>query len=204
MVESGIFYSTFIDPLLKPMRRKIAGLIEPGENILDVACGTGAQIFELAEKASNAVGVDLSESMIKKANNSKRTRKKRNTHFFVADAANLKEFSKKEFDIAMMSLALHQFSPEMYTSILEEMKRVSKKIIILDYAVPLPKNYVGTGSRWAEFMAGRDHYRNFKKFYKNGGLNSILPKNNLLIEKSDFIAKNAFQIVICTENRQQM
>ena len=200
MVESGIFYGTFIDPILKPMRRRVADFINPGESVLDVACGTGAQIFELAGKVSKATGVDLSESMIKKALKSK----KGNTYFFVGDATNLEKFSKKEFNVAMMSLALHQFSPEMYAPILEEMKRISKRIIILDYAVPLPKNYVGRGSRWAEFMAGREHYRNFRKFYKNGGLNSILAENGLTIEKSVFIAKNAFQIVICSENSQQI
>ena len=198
MVESGIFYGTFIDPILRPMRKRISGFIEPGKSVLDIACGTGAQVFELSGKVSRAVGVDLSESMIQKALKSKSKKKSENTFFSVGDAGNLTQFRKNEFDIAMMSLALHQFTPKMYTSVLGEMKRVSQKIIIVDYAIPLPQGYVRVGSRWAEFMAGREHYRNFKSFGKNGGLNSILIQNGLVIEKSVLFGRDTFQLVICS------
>lgn len=59
MVESGKFYSTFVDPLLIKMRKKFAEQIEPGQKIIDIACGTGAQVFELAKKAKQVTGVDL-------------------------------------------------------------------------------------------------------------------------------------------------
>ena len=99
-----------------------------------------------------------------------------------------------------MSLALHQFPPEWYFLILGEMKRISKKIVIVDYSVPLPKNIVGYGSRWAEFMAGKEHHRNFRKYYRNGGLESILSENGIFTEKSVYFARDAFQLVIGQPN----
>ena len=63
MSESGSFYGTLIDPVLRRMRIRVAKYVNPGQSVLDVACGTGAQIFEVAGKAGIAVGFDNSESM---------------------------------------------------------------------------------------------------------------------------------------------
>jgi ubiquinone/menaquinone biosynthesis C-methylase UbiE len=197
MVESGNFYSTFIDPILTPMRKRVTNEIHHGEKIIDIACGTGAQVFELSEIASEIVGVDLSESMISHAQNSCKKRNILNAEFFVCDATNLSRFEANSFDLAIMSLALHQFDPRLHSPILSEMKRVAQRIIIVDYAVPLPKNYAGVGSRVAEFLAGKEHNRNFKQFYRLGGLKAILPANNLTIQKTVLFGKGAFQLVVC-------
>lgn len=200
MSESGPFYNTFIDPLLTTMRKRIALEIKADEKVIDIACGTGAQVFALSKVADKITGVDLSESMINFAKKAAAKQKITNTEFFICDATNLKSFKNNEFDIAIMSLALHQFSHELHAPILNEMKRVARKIIIVDYAVPLPKNYTGFGSRVAEFLAGKEHNRNFKSFYKLGGLNEILKSNNLKIEKSKLMGKGAFRMVICKED----
>lgn len=199
MSESGIFYGTFIDPILKPMRKRVAKEIKNNETIIDIASGTGDQVFELAKTASKIIGVDLSESMTNYANNECRKREISNGEFIIGDATNLSKFAENSFDVAIMSLALHQFTPELHTPILKEMKRVAHKIIIVDYAVPLPKNYAGIGSRIAEFIAGKEHNQNFKSYYKIGGLNEILRRNNLKIEKSDLFGKGAFQLVVCSK-----
>lgn len=198
MAESGLFYSLFIDPLLKSMRKKVAGQIQDGETVIDIACGTGAQIFELANKTTRAVGVDLSESMIKVAKKEKQRRNVSTVEFVVADATNLSEFAENEFDVAIMSLALHQFTPELYTPILSEMKRISQRIVIVDYAVPLPKNLAGTGSKIIEFLAGKEHNRCFKEYYKAGGLNLILEENGLTIESTKCFGGGAFYLVDCS------
>jgi ubiquinone/menaquinone biosynthesis C-methylase UbiE len=199
MVESGIFYGTFVDPLLARLRTRVTAEIRQGETVIDIACGTGAQVFDLCGIASKAVGIDLSESMIDFAKNACRKQNIPNAGFFVCDAANLSAFETGSFDAAIMSLALHQFEPALYKPILAEMKRIAKRIVIVDYAVPLPKNYTGIGSRVAEFLAGTEHNSNFKKYYQLGGLNAILPANNLTIQKSVSFAKGAFQLVVCTE-----
>ena len=197
MVESGIFYGTLVDPLLKGLRKRVLHEIKQGEKVIDIACGTGAQCFTLASKAGQVTGVDLSESMIRFARNKKAKSLFSNLEFTVCDATNLVPFVAIEFDVAILSLALHQFPPDLYKPILSEMKRVAQRIIIVDYAVPLPKNYAGFGSRIAEFMAGVEHNRNFKSYYKRGGINQILPDNGLTIQKTVLIGKGAFQIATC-------
>lgn len=203
MVESGWFYGTLVDPILQKMRKRIALEIQQSEKVIDIACGTGAQVFEFSSQASKAVGVDLSESMIKWANKNKAKRNTSNTEFYVADAADLSIFSDNQFDVATMSLALHQFEPELHIKILNEMKRIASKIIIVDYAVPLPKNFTGYGSKFAEFFAGREHHANFQKFRRLGGLNKILINNQLSIEKMDFFGRDSFQLVVCSVNGNQ-
>jgi len=197
MVETGWFYSSFIDPILIPMRKRISDEIEPGGKLIDIACGTGALIFECASKTAEAMGIDLSQSMIKKAVKTKNRKHIENVEFFVEDATNLSRFSDNQFEVATMSLALHQFTPDLHTPILNEMKRVAKKIIVVDYAVPLPSNYSGIGSKVAEFFAGVEHHKNFRKFCDLGGLNEILPQNQLKIEKSALFGKGAFHLVVC-------
>jgi ubiquinone/menaquinone biosynthesis C-methylase UbiE len=44
MVASGTFYSLMVDPFLKDMRKRVAFHIEKGQDVIDVACGTGAQV----------------------------------------------------------------------------------------------------------------------------------------------------------------
>ena len=196
MVESGLFYKTIIDPILAPMRKRVTSEIVPGEKVVDIACGTGAQLAEISRIASSVTGIDLSQSMIDFATKSFKKRNISNSAFFVSDASDLSIFKTKRFDVAIMTLALHQFHSDLFSPILNEMKRISDKIIIVDYAVPLPVNYAGTGSRVAEFFAGREHNRNFKQYYKLGGLNAILPANNLVIQKSVSFGKGAFQLVV--------
>ncbi len=192
-----MFYGIVLDPILASMRKRLAKEIRPNQKVIDIACGTGAQLFEIAAKAEKVTGVDLSESMIAYAQKAAKKKGASNAEFIISDATNLAQFEDNSFDVAILSLALHQFSPDLHSPILNEMIRVAKIIILLDYAVPLPKNYVGIGSRVAEFLAGGEHNRNFKKYYQLGGLNKILPANNLIIKKSRFMARGAFQLVVC-------
>jgi demethylmenaquinone methyltransferase/2-methoxy-6-polyprenyl-1,4-benzoquinol methylase len=198
MGESGWFYSTVIDPVLSGMREKVNRVIPDGQNILDVACGTGAQVFELASSAKEVTGIDLSESMIRRAEQTKEKRNVSNVHFRICDATGNWKFNEKQFDIAIITMALHQFPAKNFPAILGEMKRVAKQIIIVDYAVPLPQNITGWGSRAAEFFAGKEHYRNFRQYYRLGGLKKIIAENNLTVQRERFIAKGAFQLVVCS------
>jgi len=198
MVESGWFYSVVIDPVLAGIRKKVNREIPAGQKILDVACGTGAQVFELAPFAKEVTGIDLSESMIRKAEQTKVKRNISNVHFRVCDATGNWKFNDKEFDIALTTMALHQFPPENFAAILGEMKRVAQQIIIVDYSVPLPQNITGWGSRVAEFFAGREHHRNFRQFYRLGGLKQILSENNLTVQRERFFAKGAFRLAVCS------
>jgi len=197
MGESGILYSTIIDPVLVKLRKHVASQIKPQQNVIDIACGTGAQAFEIARTAINVTGIDLSESMIKTANKRKIKRNISNINFEVIDATGILHDIFNKFDYAVLSLALHQFPPEKYPAILSGMKSISQNMIIVDYAVPLPHNLNGLACIIAEFLAGKEHHKNFKAYESNNGLRGILKDNKIKVNKEIFIAKGAFQIVIC-------
>ena len=197
MGETGWFYRTFIDPLLKSGRKLITNNIKTGETVLDVACGTGALVFDLAEKAKKAVGIDLSESMLKAAQREQIKKEIKNIEFICADATQLTTFVDNDFDVVTLSMALHQFDPELHSPILKEMKRVAKKIIIVDYATPLPKTASGLAAKIIEFFAGKEHNGNFKKYCKLGGLATILKNNNLTPKTTKNFKSGIFQITVC-------
>ena len=60
----GLFYRLFIDPLISGIRRRVAEMVEPGETVIDIACGTGALSLAIATKARHVTGIDFSEDMI--------------------------------------------------------------------------------------------------------------------------------------------
>lgn len=200
MLETGFVYDIFIDPLLGNLRKRLALEIKKGDTVIDIACGTGAQLLELAAKAESVTGVDLSESMVRYSTKKAKKKKVSNATFVVGDATDLRIFYPQKFDVAILSMALHQFDPDLHKIILAEVKKVAEKIVVLDYAVPLPKNYVGVGSKVAEFLAGIEHNRNFKSYSQAGGLTSILPANGFVIKRSKFIGKGAFQLAVA-QNR---
>jgi 2-polyprenyl-3-methyl-5-hydroxy-6-metoxy-1,4-benzoquinol methylase len=67
--------------------------------ILDIGCGTGRHSIELAKRGYSLTGIDLSESLLKKARE-KATEQKLQINFQMYDARNL-PFSN-EFDLAIM------------------------------------------------------------------------------------------------------
>ena len=195
MLESGIVYSFLIDPLLGGLRRLVAVHVKSGETVIDIACGTGAQLFELANKTASSTGIDISESMVRFAARNATKRNLTNITFEVHDATDLSHFYNRKFDVAILSMALHQFSPDLHSPILSEIKKIAERLIILDYAVPLPKNYAGMASKIAEFLAGTEHHRNFKNYVRAGGLNAVLTTNGFTIQKSKLLGGGAFHLV---------
>jgi len=90
---------------------KMLGL-EPGQRVLDLACGQGALCRVLAEQGASVVGVDASESLIHAA----RARAGQNIEYLVADvrrlpAANLPGVSAGSFPLAACILAVQDIDP---------------------------------------------------------------------------------------------
>lgn len=123
MLETGFVYSAIIDPLLRNLRKRLAFEIRKGDTVIDIACGTGAQMFELANKAKSVIGVDLSSSMVRYAANRAEAQNIKNACFVVCDATDLSTFYQQKFDVAILSMALHQFDPGLRKSILAEVKK---------------------------------------------------------------------------------
>ncbi|MBT3244786.1 MAG: class I SAM-dependent methyltransferase [Bacteroidetes bacterium] len=194
---SVFVYRTLIDPLLAGLRHSIKEQIPEGSSCLDLACGTGTLVFELARGCSSVVGIDMDEAKIKAAQNRVEIKGLSHLSFKMMDASDLSAFEDKHFDYATMAMAVHQFPPELRIEIIREAKRVSKKLIIADYAVPLPKTISGEFAKFIEFLAGKEHNGNFKNYYKNGGMQTQFEEMGIKAEKIAKRGLGVFQIWVC-------
>ncbi|MCF7635126.1 MAG: SAM-dependent methlyltransferase [Dehalococcoides mccartyi] len=186
----GIDYSTVIDPFLRGVRRFIPefGGIKPGERVLDVCSGSGAQVGEYRRRGILGFGLDLSPDMLRL---SRRLYDPDQAGYFTgADARHL-PFADASFDYTSITLALHDKPAQTRLEILAEMKRVVKPqsyILIADYSYPLPASFPGQIIRFIERIAGGEHYRNFRHFLKNGGVPALLEELGIKAESTQSIS----------------
>jgi ubiquinone/menaquinone biosynthesis C-methylase UbiE len=167
-------YDTLLRPFVKSVRRdvlKTALRLQP-QNILDVACGTGDQLRLLTKNGIKAVGVDLSEAMLRICR-----RKNPAAACLLQDAASM-AFRDERFSLAMISFALHETGWKSAAAILDEIHRVlrpSGHLLVVDYSdfrkTPF---YTRQAIYVIEFMAGRRHFKNFRTYRRKGGLNALI------------------------------
>lgn len=183
----SINYATIVDPILGDVRRYVpdfAGM-KAGDSVLDVCCGSGAQVYEYTRRGLVATGLDNSQEMLALAqkyyNNGAS-----GASFKLADASHL-PFADGSFDFTSVSMALHDKDATLVDMIISEMKRVTRSdgmLVFVDYSVPLPRSVTGYLIRAIEFIAGGEHFRNFRWYMKNGGLNRVIKDNRLSLVKA--------------------
>ena len=159
----------FIFDFIAPIYRRVdAGLIKNyshsinildtevgirGKHVLDIGTGTGAwaEMFRM-EGAEKVQGIDFSAKMLEAGR-----RKHPELSFARGNAENLSEIDDNSYDIVTASYVLHGVKQDKRRKMLEEMKRVSKKhVIIHDFS-----GRTGLFLRFLEFME-RSDYKNFK------------------------------------------
>ena len=184
-------YSTVIDFLLRDIRiyiPKFSGM-KAGDRVLDICCGTGKQALHYAKMGIIATGIDLNPGMIRMAGKNRRKQSLENVSFQMADALNL-PFKDNCFDYASISFGLHEKERAARNKIISEMKRVVKKegaLVFVDFKAPLPRNAYSYLIKSIEFMAGREHFRYFKDYIEQGGLDELLKKNHLHEKKEGYL-----------------
>ena len=186
-------YETLVDPVLRDLRKftpEFSGM-RAGDKVIDVCCGTGAQVLEYGHRGIVAIGIDIDLIMLKIATRNRMSQKAANVAFQLADATNL-PFPDGYFDYASISLGLHDKEEPIRYQIISEMKRVVKQdgaLILIDYRVPLARNVWGMSARAIEYFVGGSHYQSFKDYLAHGGIEDIL-KNRGLQEKCRTNLKN--------------
>jgi SAM-dependent methyltransferase len=179
----GVIYASGIDPILNRTREIIAGYIPKDSTVIDICCGTGALAFYISTRCEHVTGVDRSSGMIKYADEEKKDRGLTNVEFVHADATNLSLYQDHVFDYAVLSFTIHEMPPEIRVPVLREAIRIANELIIVDYIIPIPMNWIGMINLRYEFIAGYDHFRNFLNFRNNRGLDGLLEKVELTIEE---------------------
>jgi ubiquinone/menaquinone biosynthesis C-methylase UbiE len=191
----GKIYEALVDPALDEIRQIIDGFIEANSSVVDIACGTGALAFKLAEKSSCVTGIELSPKMVSHANGTKDKLRIVNVKFKLGDAANLPEIKNKTYDYATVSLALHEMPVDLRKKVLLEMSRIAKKIIVADYLTPMPYSINGAIVKIIELIAGFDHFKNFRSFQRNNGLSSLLKTCGFSVVREKINQKGIISII---------
>jgi ubiquinone/menaquinone biosynthesis C-methylase UbiE len=176
-----------MEPLLRNIKKRVAQYVSSFNlyPVLDICCGSGVQCYRVAGEGESAYGLDLDIGMIHYASS-----KYPRTPFMCADAANIpvKDSSLRG---AIVSYALHDKFPETHSKMLQEVRRILSpegKIVFVDFEKPWNRK-----SRMAslyiygiERMAGKDHFRNGRRFLQQGGLRSFIQQNGIEeIERHD-------------------
>jgi ubiquinone/menaquinone biosynthesis C-methylase UbiE len=187
---SALLYSLTIDRVLAGIRARVPEFcgMKAGDTVVDICCGTGAQSLCYARRGIISWGIDLDPGMIEFAERRRKRLGLENTFFQRAGATDL-PFRNAAFDHASISMGLHEKERASRNKILSEMRRVVKKdgiLAIVDYRVPYPQNAYGRAVRLLEQMAGQDHFRCFREFIEDGGLDSLLSWHHLQEEKREY------------------
>ncbi len=190
------FYRYFLDPLLRSLRTRVFHAVPNGVSLLEVASGTGDMGFRLASKLSRYTGVDRSESMAM-GSGERLSRKRDGGHmeFLNRDGARLSGVDSKSYDMAMISLALHEMPAASRLPVLREMMRCARELLLVDYASPLPRSPKGRILHLAEFLAGGDHYRGFLDYQERGGLDALMKEAGLIPLGEDAAIGGGIRIV---------
>ena len=192
----GKFYDKVIAPNQKELFSQIIGLIVPNSKIIDVGCGTGFFSFSVADNCKSILGIDLSLKNIRRANlNLTRnpSEKIRFRHTKIETLA----LENQHFEYAVMTYVIHEVNENERIHLLFEIAKVADKIIVGDYLIPQPKNLSGKITRIIEFIAGKEHFNNFKNYERNGGIHYLAKEAGLSIETE--IKNNTNHIVILTK-----
>jgi len=169
--------------------------VPDNSKVIDVASGTGRQLFALASRIKLGTGLDLSDRMKLYAENMKFRYGFTNLSFEVGDASDLSRFANGSFDISMATLLFHEIPTEKRLPILIEMKRVSNMVIIADYTVQ--RNFPNLLISLLENTIGIMHSHHYKSYRSNGGIPTLLKESGLAFNTYETTMRGALGIWSC-------
>jgi hypothetical protein len=137
--------------------------------------------FTIADKCESVTGIDLSEKNIDRALRILSHKPDSKISFRHGNLTETINSGESYFDYAVLTYVIHEVDETDRINLLMDTARLSRKIIIGDYSVPRPTGFHGWLSENIEFIAGREHYRNYKSYIKNGGIYYLAKKAGLTI-----------------------
>lgn len=157
------------------LREIIAGLIKPGDDVLECACGTGLLSAVIASKCGTLTATDFSEKMLKHAE--KNCSAFHNVTFRYADITAL-DFPDTSFDKVVAGNVIHLLDEPLKA--LDELNRVCKPGGMLIIPTYMNKNDKGKPSGFSSTVgkAGADFKREFtvgsyKQFFQDAGYRDV-------------------------------
>lgn len=166
-------YDRLLERFNAPLRAISLKMLPPaiGMKVLDVGCGTGANLAPYVEAGGEVYGLDASEAMLSQA----RKRLGEQAELILGDASNM-PYDDGMFDIVRASMFLHELPPNVVGDVIREMVRVTApggSLVLVDFAtedLTLKGRGLRVVSMIAERIAGREHHRNCRAYLGAGGI----------------------------------
>ncbi|MBN1348151.1 class I SAM-dependent methyltransferase [candidate division KSB1 bacterium] len=179
MKKEYSIYAKLYDPILyfaiKSIRKAVMHELSEFKDmaIIDICCGTGNQLKLLSKNGfKNLHCLDISESMLDVAQQGDHPIK-----FYAEDATKM-SFENEMFDVAILSFAIHEKDRKTQENLMCEAYRILKNkgiMLVVDYVSDSETAYPGkTAIRLIEWIAGGEHYKNFKNYIENDGLRGLI------------------------------
>lgn len=197
----GLFYDIFIAPNQDKSFRLVKNIIDENSTVIDAGCGTGRFAFSVEDKVNKVDGVDLSERNIKVAKNKLTKSNSPKIKFYHSDIYHFFENGEKHYDYAVMSYVIHEIDENLRNDILKTLSENADKVILIDYLHPRPNNYWSWLNEAVEFVAGKEHYTNFKSYLKHGGIKGLAEQNGLKIIKEIKNVPSTSHIVVLQKEK---
>lgn len=151
----------------------------PGLRVVDLACGTGSQLRLYQQAGCRVTGIDRSATMCAAA--ARKLAPFGHGAVVARAGAERAPFADRTFDLAILTLALHEMPPEVRPRVLSEARRViapdGGRLLLTDYFTGPPQGAGGRlfrGVLWAvEASAGGSHFRGFRHFMDAGGIPAL-------------------------------
>jgi ubiquinone/menaquinone biosynthesis C-methylase UbiE len=154
--------------------KKVAEFIDPTDEVLECACGTGAITVCIADKCRRLIATDFASGMLKRA--ARKCRKYGNVSFKRADITNIR-CRNDRFDKVVAGNVIHLLpDPGKALAELERVVKPGGKIIIPTY-INMSKKSAGLAVKFIEFL-GADFKKQFdiesyKAFFKEMGYDDV-------------------------------
>ncbi|HEX8706687.1 MAG TPA: corrinoid protein-associated methyltransferase CpaM [Pyrinomonadaceae bacterium] len=126
---------------LDKIKDQIAEEIRPGDNVLDIGCGTGTLAVRCLKKGATVTGLDSSEFMLKQSEKNAAAANLGDRLTVIQDSVTQlrKHFADESFDVVTSTMALGEFPREYLDYILQDCKRLLRpggRLLIADEVWP--------------------------------------------------------------------
>jgi len=177
----GFLYNKVITPFEGEIMMIVDELIPTGSTVIDIGCGPGSLVLKLSTKCKKVTGIDISNRMIAYANKQKEKMQTTNVTFICEDASTMGTTHDEKFSFAIICMCLHGMSWKTRQDVIENCFSLSQRIILVDFISPFPKGIIGTGQILLEVIEGRESYKNFKEWQRQGGIDGFIKQMGLNI-----------------------